>query len=118
MTQILCCYTDIHPATKQALADYAPHAELVDVTGDRFAYWRAIAQRWHDGLITIEQDIQIGPDTIAELEACPEDWCTFRYRIYTLLLNVGLGCTKFSARLQEQVSWQDICCTIPRLLLV
>ena len=105
--KVLCCYTNMHPATQQSLANYA-RADLVNVTGDRFGYWRAIAERWHDGLITIEQDIEIGPDTIAELENCPEDWCTFRYRIYTLLLNVGLGCTKFSARVQEQVSWRDI----------
>ena len=106
--KVLCCYTDIHPATKQSLEIYAPQAELVDVTNDRFAYWRSIAQRWQDGLITIEQDIEISPGTISELENCPEDWCTFRYRIFTLLLNAGLGCTKFSANMQEKVSWQDI----------
>ena len=106
--RVLCCYTNMHLATRQSLENYAPQAELVNVSGDRFAYWVAIAQRWHDGLITIEQDIEINHNTISELKKCPEDWCTFKYRVTTVLLNAGLGCTKFSAKLQAQVSWQDI----------
>ena len=46
----------------------------------------------------VEHDIVVGPDTLAELDACPHDWCAFPYS-YINGYHHGLGCTKFSAAL-------------------
>jgi hypothetical protein len=84
---------------------------MVDVTGDDFAYWRAIRERWtgEQDLVVIEHDIEIGPGTVASLEGCGEDWCVFAYDIFGCkrLVN-ALGCTKFSAALQRAVPPDDV----------
>lgn len=108
-SRVLCCPTSgAHPDAMAALKVHAPQAEVVDVTDDRYAYWREISSRWtgERDLIIIEQDIEIGHRTIASLEECDQDWCTFAYPIFQskARLRVGLGCTKISAEAQRRVS--------------
>ena len=95
-----------------ALEAHAPHAEVTGVTGGDEAYWRQISARWagETDLITVEQDIEIGADTVTSLAACPEDWCCFAYRIFArgIRLKTGLGCTRFSAALQRKVTAEQI----------
>jgi hypothetical protein len=102
---ILCCYTDLHPATRRALERHAPDAELVDVSGDDTAYWAAIAERWtgERDLVIVEQDNEITADVIPSFMACGEPWCTYSYPIYRtkVTLRQGLGCTKISAEAQR-----------------
>lgn len=105
---VLSCVVSPHPAAEAALERYAPQAEIRDVTGDNYAYWREISSRWtgERDLIIVEQDIEIGPDTIGVLEDCGEDWCCYAYPIFRtkVRLRVGLGCTKISAAAQRRVT--------------
>lgn len=105
---VLFCPVSPHPDAVAALEKYAPQAETPDVAGDNYAYWREIRKRWtgERDLIIVEQDIEIGPDTISSLENCGQDWCTFAYPIFRsrVRLRVGLGCTKISAGAQRKVT--------------
>lgn len=124
MTRVLCCYTPrqprddgryhLHSSQPDGLASvrlHAPQAELVDVTGDEYAYWREIRARWQgtEDLIVIEHDIQVGPGTVASLEGCDRAWCCFAYDIFGCKrLDTALGCTRFSAALQRTVSLSKV----------
>jgi hypothetical protein len=104
---VLFCPVAPHPAAVTALEKYAPQAEIADVSGDNYAYWREIRERWtgERDLIIVEQDIEVGPDTIASLEGCAQDWCCYAYPIFRtkVRLRVGLGCTKISAAAQRKI---------------
>lgn len=106
--RVLCCTVSPHEAAMAALEQYAPQAELLDVIGDNYAYWNAIADRWtgERDLIIVEQDIEIGPDTITTMEQCAQDWCCYAYPIFRtkVRLRVGLGCIKISAAAQRKIS--------------
>jgi hypothetical protein len=106
--RVLACYTDMHPAAARSLADFAPQAELVDVTGDDHAYWREIRARWDgtEDLVIVEQDIEIAEGVIESMAECDQDWCCYAYRIFRtkVRLRDGLGCTKFSAALQRKIN--------------
>ncbi len=111
--RVLCCtavsdYAVPDEAALKAVAEYAPGAEVVDVTGDSFGYWREIRARWQgtEDLMLIEHDVLIGEDTVASLRDCGYDWCCFAYPIFRnhQRLRYGLGCTKFSAVAQRAVS--------------
>jgi hypothetical protein len=110
--RVLCCTAQPHPGSMTALKEHAPQAEVIDVAGDEFAYWREIRRRWtgEADLVIIEQDIEIGPDTIRSLEECDQPWCCYAYPIFRrqIRLRVGLGCTKISAAAQRMVSAREI----------
>lgn len=103
--RVLCCTTVPHPAAIDALARYAPQAEVIDVTGDNYAYWREISARWtgERDLVIVEQDVEVSEDTVASLAGCPEPWCCYAYPIFQTKtrLTMGLGCTKVSAAAQQ-----------------
>jgi hypothetical protein len=104
-TKTVCFYAVLDPRTKQALDQYIPGAEFVDVSADDGAYWRAICERWNTGhdLLIIEQDIEIGPDTLSSFDECPGQWCAFDYESEPH--GAGpLGCTRFRAALQRHVT--------------
>ena len=104
----LCCYANLHPATKAALAAFAPDAEMADTSASIYAYWEAISSRWTgaDDLLIIEQDIEIHAGVLPGLAACPRPWCVYPYQIHDrgTLLDFGLGCTRFRAGAQQAVS--------------
>lgn len=108
--RILCCYATLHPATADALSRFAPDAELVDVAGDDGDYWRAIMSRWtgEDDLLIVEHDIEIHAGVLPQLEACREPWCVFPYPLNGYMADRCLGCTRFSATLQRQVTPEQI----------
>jgi len=110
--RVLCCTVSPHEQAMAALGDYAPQAEVLDVTGDNYAYWNAIAERWtgERDLIIVEQDIEIGPDTITTMESCKQDWCCYAYPIFRtkVRLRVGLGCVKISAAAQRRIPVKNI----------
>ena len=107
--RILLGYTPdgLHPETAECVANLLPGAERVDVSGDTFAYWRAVEERWtgDDDLMVIEQDIVIHDQVLPQFGECPGDWCTFAYPIFNSgqRLIQGLGCARFSAALQRKV---------------
>ena len=109
---MLCCTAGPHPEAVKALAACAPHAEVVDVSGDNYGYWREIRARWtgERDLIIIEQDVVAEAGTVASLEGCPQDWCAFEYAIFgsEMRLKVGLGCVKISAAAQLKVPAGDV----------
>jgi len=110
--RVLCCTVNPHPAAVEALEKYAPQAELLDVTGDNYAYWGAIRDRWtgERDLIIIEQDIEIAPETVEVMEYCDQDWCCYAYPIFRtkVRLRVGLGCIKISAAAQRKIPVEKI----------
>jgi hypothetical protein len=110
--QVLFCTVNPHPDAAAAVEKYAPQAEIVDVTGDNYAYWNAIRERWTGvrDLIIVEQDIEIGPDTLSSMESCKQDWCCYAYPIFRtkVRLRVGLGCTKISAEAQQKIPVEKI----------
>jgi hypothetical protein len=110
--RVLACYTKFHPKAEPSIRAYAPAAEFVDVSGDDYGYWREIRARWkgEEDLMLIEQDIELLPECVAELEACEHDWCCYAYTIFRnrQRLRYGLGCTKFSARAQQLVGARRI----------
>jgi hypothetical protein len=110
---VLCCYTSsANPAAMAALAEYVPQAQLADVTGDDYAYWREIRSRWQGtgDLILIEHDVEVSDGVVESMAACPEPWCAYAYTIFRtrVRLRDGLGCTKFSAEAQRLVSARRI----------
>lgn len=120
----LCCYTARDPAEDgrfhlhssqaaglESVRRHAPGADMVDVTGDEFAYWREISARWTgaEDLIVVEHDMLIGPDTVPSLSSCQADWCAFGYDIFGCKrIEHALGCTKFSAALQRAVPAETV----------
>ena len=110
--RVLFCTTEPHPDEVKALDAYAPQAEVIDVTGDNYAYWNTIAERWtgERDLIIIEQDIEVGPDTVPVMEQCKQDWCCYAYPIFRtkVRLRVGLGCIKISAAAQRRIPVEKI----------
>lgn len=127
--RILCCYANLHPATAQAVEDFAPTAEFVDVSGNSLAYWQAIKSRWtgEQDLVIIEQDIAITADVIPTFERCNDNWCVYAFKgpAHIGYMKHSLGCTKFSARLQRaapaneiasDLTWQFIDVTVARYL--
>jgi len=105
--RVTCCYTELHPAAKEALP---PDAELVYTGDDDFAYWRAIESRLAgaEDLVIIEHDIEIHPGVVPQLAACKSPWCAFPYfygpdKDPTRVLYQALGCAKFSAQLQQDI---------------
>src|SRR5712692_2371791 len=89
--------------------------EFYDLTGNDTAYFALLRDLWKAGeaFALVEMDIVPPPDFLAELARCPQAWCCFpfpqmqalkspdgqpRGRL-RLVLDWGLGATKFSAGL-------------------
>jgi hypothetical protein len=112
--RILCCYTNLHPATAAALARWAPDAEFVDVSATAGTYSRTLLEHWtgEDDLVTVEHDIEIHAGVIPAFESCGEPWCTFGYYIFPEphrgICNYGLGCAKFSAQMQRDIDFSRV----------
>ena len=70
---------------------------------DMEGYWRAVSAMWALGqtFAIVEQDVVPFPGALAELQVCPERWCTFRYAMQTGY-HAALGCTKFAASLMAE----------------
>jgi hypothetical protein len=93
-------YAD-HMPSYLAVTRLMPHAEHVDTSASSYAYWDELEKRW-DGsadLLVMEQHIVVHDQVLSQLEACPGDWCVFPFGGQ----RHGLGCTRFSAALQQQV---------------
>jgi hypothetical protein len=91
-------YTRLRPEVVQALTGW--DVAFVDVSGSDEAYWELLAGLWAKGasFVVVEHDILVRPDTLDELLACHEPWCSFQVP-YVGRLYAGLSCAKFSAAL-------------------
>jgi hypothetical protein len=119
--RVLCCFSGripeggpydinqhgLYPSAIRALQAYAPGFELVDVSGDDYAYWGQIRARWtgEKDLVLVEQDVEITADVLPGFIGCPSPWCTFRYRYWRTWPPSAdaCGCTRYSARLQREI---------------
>jgi hypothetical protein len=98
-------YTD-HQESFRAVTRLIPQAEHVDTSPSSYAYWDELERRW-DGsadLLVMEQHIIVHGQVLPQLEACPGDWCVFPFGGQ----RHGLGCTRFSAALQQAVPASEI----------
>jgi len=88
----------LRPEVVQALAGW--DVAFVDVSGSDEAYWQLLADLWAKGagFLIIEHDILVRPDSLDELVACHEPWCSFQVP-YVGRVYAGLSCAKFSAGL-------------------
>jgi hypothetical protein len=138
--RVLCCHTGridisggfdvnqhgLYPSAAQALSLHAPQVELVDVSGDPYAYWREITARWHgrSDLIVVEQDVEITAGVLPQFGACSSPWCTFGYTYWRTWPPSfdACGCARYSARLQREfpvevfeAAWEFSCgeCCLP-----
>ena len=104
--RVFCCYTTLNPKTEQAILSYAPETEFVNTTGD-YGYFDFFKEQWNgeSDIVIIEQDIEIGKDTIPSFRDCPELWCVFSYQGSPRMghLSRSLGCTRFSAKVQQRI---------------
>jgi hypothetical protein len=107
--RVFCCYTGtIHPKAAEALKRFAPDCEYVETLG-LYGYNEALASLWtgESDLLIIEGDKEITAEVLPSMESCTRHWCTYQYDIFpppcTRKAYNGLGCTKYSARVQQVV---------------
>src|ERR1035437_5239042 len=97
MIPLVVPYTQLRPETRAALE--GADATFVDISDRNDSYYWLLQAFWHrqEGVMVVEHDIVVNPDTIASLRACTEDWCGCPYQVG---INIGswLGCTKFSPK--------------------
>jgi hypothetical protein len=111
--RIICCYTEsgVRKETLSALESFAPGTEYAEVSGSPYDY-RDTLQRYWTGkrpLIVVEQDIVIHDEVIDSFAKCSKPWCTYGFQSSARIgyLYRGLGCTKFSARLQRRFPFEE-----------
>jgi hypothetical protein len=108
---ILCCFADLHPETERSVKEHAPTAIMADTSGSLYAYRDVLKEHWtgERDLVVIEQDIEITADVVPAFRSCSKPWCTFSYQGPSSLgyLYRGLGCAKFSAKLQRKIPFSD-----------
>jgi len=103
--------------TYRSLMEYSPigYLEMVETGHDPSAYWHELRRRWNgeDDLMIVEQDNVITAEVIPSFNMCDEPWCCYEYigppgmdidgTGEMRILRKSLGCTRFSAQLQEDV---------------
>jgi hypothetical protein len=110
---VLFCYTKRVPPAWDAAKEYAPDAEFIDTSDSIYAYPEAVAFHWNSGedLVVIEDDKVITSGVLPSFASCDEPWCVYRYMTYpepyTRWIDIGLGCTKFSAEAQSWFGPED-----------
>ncbi len=86
---------------------------------DDLSYYWLLRSCWEHGetFIIVEQDIELGPQTIQDLSRCREPYCTVPYAGPGTIMENALGCAKFDAvllgeyphliaeRLPQPVTW-------------
>lgn len=100
-TRIICPYTKIQPATRDALKNYSVHYMEMDNGID---YWRLLKQLWETGkeVIIVEHDVIPWPGALEALVECEEEWCGYGYP--TSINYVALGCCKLGAGLMKKTA--------------
>jgi hypothetical protein len=112
----MCAYCDIKPQTQHALDLYAPNCEYVDTSATIWDYGKAIASRWtgEDDLVVIEDDKEITAEVLPSFANCGHLWCSYSYLVYPppyqLMVEIGLGCTRYSAQIQRIVDISEFLC--------
>ena len=76
-----------------------------------FAYGQMLQSLWnrHGDLIVVEQDVVPHDDAVTQFLGCQDPWCTCPYKVNGVMYGRVLGCTKYSAKLQDEhpnLMWQ------------
>lgn len=103
--RIVCPHVGpIAPETAAALNASGLPREAADVSATPTSYTALLACLWAAGeaFAVVEHDIAPHPGALAELEACPEPWCAYGYRLGSIV-HAGLGCARFSTALLAAV---------------
>lgn len=114
--RVICFYGHLDPRTEAALRKYSPvPVDWVETPGPDMGdeatdiYARELEKRWggDDDLMLVEQDKEIGPGTLQDMEGCPELWCGYTYWLYpvphTALAHGGFGVARFSPQVRKLV---------------
>jgi len=103
MIVVLAYVPPMSPKVVIALNKTGREFQRVDVSRSDEHYWRYFRAMWANGqdFCNVEQDIQVSPTILDELEACPEPWCSVAYP-YLGGEYAGLGCARFSAELMRR----------------
>lgn len=108
--------------TAKALKRYAPDCEYVDTSATIYDYNQAIASHWtgESDLVVIEDDKEITAGVLPSFAKCDSYWCSYSYFVFPKMIGheveIGLGCTRFSARLQQLVNPEEFLCEDPTLV--
>lgn len=89
-----------------AILAQEPDADFVELdAADPYAYSRLIIERWlqRTGLLIVEHDVIPPAGGLAELEVCPEEWCTFWHQCAGIPVNDTFGCVKLAQGLTERL---------------
>jgi hypothetical protein len=110
VSKVIVPWTRKHPECMKSLAPFGPVYVNVDY---EFAYWSLTKWLWEDSepFVLVEHDVLVRPDTIPELEACPERWCAF-----SIWMGEGtvatFGCVRFRPHgrwpVPGPVEWQGL----------
>lgn len=107
-------WTRYFQKSQEAVKRYAPGATWVR-TGELGSqpqdYARKVRALWgKTSMLFVEQDIVIRAGLVRSMRECGYDWCVARYPVGSngALLRFGLGCTKFSRRLQEALDYERV----------
>jgi hypothetical protein len=91
-------YTRLEPVVRRALqaAERLPTEVYVGSADTR--YYDLLSDLWshRETFAIVEHDVIVRPDSLDELEGCPEPWCAFTVP-YFVGDYPGLACTKFEA---------------------
>jgi hypothetical protein len=107
-------WTERFALSQERVRKYAPRATWIrtpPIDQDPQGYARAVRRLWgQDAMMFIEQDIVIRKTTVPSMRDCDADWCVFPYTVGAngFLMKFGLGCTKFSLKLQEALDYEKV----------
>jgi hypothetical protein len=92
-------YTELDLETVAAVG---PEAVLSRMGGPT-SYWRLVYALWRgaDDFTIVEHDVVPSAAGLAELGACPEDWCAYPYECGGKMMT-ALGCTKFRVAIRTR----------------
>lgn len=102
----------LHPSVLPALmrSGNSTNVCVADVSAADETYFSLLASVWDLGVtfVVVEHDIEVGAESIASLEECPQLWCAYSYWVFggdlarTYGGAWGLGCVKFEAELMRR----------------
>ena len=105
--RILYVYTNGCAPAAEAVRKHAPGAIFIE-TPHIYDYNVIMAENWNSGedLVVVEEDKVLHYGVIPSFNDCKHPWCVFAYTTfpqpYTRSITIGLGCTKFSAEVQQE----------------
>jgi hypothetical protein len=102
--RVIYAYTRVYAEAVSALdAEEYPY-EMVDVSSDDESYWRLRRDLWHAGEdhLIVEHDMIIPHGSIAQFEACPEEWCGHLYYSVWGGWGVWWGVTRYRGSLTRR----------------